>query len=49
MCRRNQLHGWMLLSLGLGILVGKCLEGGLLTTLAGIGIILMGLWVMRLR
>ena len=47
MCRRNQLHGWILLALGLGILIGKCLGGGLISTLAGIGIILAGLWVMR--
>ena len=47
MCRRNQLHGWILLALGLGILIGKCMEGGLISTLAGIGLILAGLWFMR--
>lgn len=47
MCRRNQLYGWILLALGLGILIGKCLEGGLLSTLAGLGIIFVGLCVMR--
>jgi hypothetical protein len=42
MCRRNQLIGWVLLSLGLGMLIGLCLEAGFLASLAGIGLVMCG-------
>ena len=32
MCRRNQLFGWMLLAFGLGLLIGKCLESGFISS-----------------
>ena len=47
MCRRNQLYGWILLSFGLGLLLGKCLEGGIIATFIGVAIVFAGLWVMR--
>ncbi len=40
MCRRNQLIGWILLSLGLGLLIGLCLEAGFLASLTGIGMMM---------
>lgn len=49
MCRRNQLLGWILLAFGLGLLVGKCLESGFLSTVVGIGLIVIGFCVMRRR
>jgi membrane protein implicated in regulation of membrane protease activity len=47
MCRRNQLFGWMLLAFGLGLLIGKCLESGFISSCVGVGIIIAGLCVMR--
>lgn len=47
MCRRNQLLGWIQLAFGFGLLLGKCLESGILTTVVGIGLIWLGLCVMR--
>lgn len=47
MCRRNQLLGWILLAFGLGLLIGKCLESGFLSTIAGIAIIIAGFCVMH--
>lgn len=42
MCRRNQLFGWILLSFGLGLLVGLCLESCLFSALVGIGFAVVG-------
>lgn len=42
MCRRNQLHGWILLAFGLGLLIGLCLESGFLAVFLGIGMALAG-------
>lgn len=47
MCRRNQLMGWVQLAFGFGLLVGKCLNSGLLTTILGLLLIWLGLCVMR--
>ncbi len=49
MCRRNQLFGWILLAFGLGLLVGKCLDGGAVSTFVGIVIIFGGFHIMRQR
>ena len=49
MCRRNQLYGWMLLAFGLGLLTGKCLESGFVSTAAAVGVIFVGFCVMRQR
>ncbi len=48
-CRRNQLFGWILLAFGLGLLVGKCLDGGAVSTFVGIVIIFGGFHIMRQR
>lgn len=47
MCRRNQLFGWVLLAFGLGLLIGKCLEGGVLSTFVGLVIIFGGCCALR--
>ena len=47
MCRRNQLYGWILMAFGLGLLIGRCLDGSLLSGFAAFLIICAGLWVMR--
>lgn len=47
MCRRNQLWGWILLAFGLGLLIGKCLESGLLSSFVGIVIVFGGFCVLR--
>ncbi|MBQ3541771.1 MAG: hypothetical protein IJA45_01435 [Oscillospiraceae bacterium] len=44
MCRRNQLCGSALITFGLGLLVGNCLESGFFCFLMGLGIIFLGLW-----
>lgn len=42
MCRRNQVHGWILLSFGLGLLTGLCLESSLLAVLIALGLAIGG-------
>lgn len=42
MCRRNQLHGWILLAFGLGLLMGLCLESSLLLVILGVGLAIGG-------
>lgn len=46
MCRQQVLYGWMLISFGLGILVGMRLESYFLGNLLGIASILGGCSVM---
>ena len=40
MCRKNHLHGWCLICLGVGLILGNCLEW--LTCCIG-GVVLIGL------
>ena len=47
MCRKNQLHGWVLLSFGLGLLIGNGLESGFLWLCIGIGLMVFGFCVCR--
>jgi len=47
MCRKNQLHGWALLSFGLGLLIGNGLESDFLCLCAGIGLMVFGFFVCR--
>ena len=42
MCRRNQLWGCMLLSLGLGVLIGLWIDGGFFAHCCGFGCIVLG-------
>lgn len=42
MCRQNQLRGMLLLGLGLGLLVGCCLESAFLCCALGVGAVMGG-------
>ena len=46
-CRKNQLLGGMLMAFGLGLLMGKCLEAGFMSTFFGLAIVVGGVAVMR--
>ena len=47
MCRRNQIRGALLLGIGLGLLIGSCLESWFLCCGGGLGLLLCGLCVMN--
>ena len=47
MCRRNQLRGGVLLGIGLGLVIGYCLESWLLCCCGGVGLLLVGLCMMN--
>ncbi len=47
MCRRNHLHGWCLVCLGVGLLLGHSLESWLVCCLGGIALICLGFCVMK--
>lgn len=47
MCRRNQLHGWILIAFGLGLLTGSCLESGFLVVFIGVGLAVGGFRLLR--
>ena len=49
MCRQNVLYGGCLLAFGVGILIGTWLTSGLVCHLFGIGLIILGFWVLRKR
>jgi len=46
MCRKSHLRGWCLLSLGLGLMVGHCLESWFLCCGGGFVLIILGFCVM---
>ena len=47
MCRRNHLLGCCAACFGLGLLVGCGFESGFLSTCIGVGLILVGLSILR--
>jgi hypothetical protein len=48
MCRQRQLHGWMAVAFGVGILTGSTIESGLWAFLAAVGAICLGVcWLTR--
>ncbi len=47
MCRKTQLMGGLLIAFGLGLLMGKCLESGLMSTFIGLIIIMGGVMVTK--
>ena len=49
MCRRNVLWGFCAGAFGLGILLGRCFASGLLSVGIGVGMILIGLSLIRSR
>lgn len=42
MCRKNQLHGFCVVALGLGLLIGCSMESGFWCCVLGIGAIIGG-------
>ncbi len=49
MCRKNHLQGGCLLSFGLGLILGCCLESWPLCVLGGGALMVLGLWAARRR
>ncbi|MCI7808553.1 hypothetical protein MR626_04585 [bacterium] len=49
MCRKNHLHGCCILSFGLGLIIGHCLESWFLCCCGGVALIVLGLCVMKRR
>lgn len=45
MCRRNHLMGWMLITFGLGLLIGFCSEGGFFSCCLAVGAVIAGFLV----
>lgn len=49
MCRKNRLHGCCAVCFGLGLMVGHSLESWFLCFFGGLGIIFLGICMMRRR
>lgn len=49
MCRKTVLRGWCLLCLGLGMILGHCLESWILCCGGGAGLILLGILTAQKR
>ena len=49
MCRRNFLHGGCLVCFGLGLLIGHWLSSWLLCGCGGMGLVILGLMIMKRR
>lgn len=49
MCRRNQTQGLCLMTLGLGLILGYCLESWAVCCMGGIGLMVLGLWTAKRR
>ena len=47
MCRKNQLRGGVLLGIGLGLIIGHCLQSWLLCCAGGMGLLIFGLFMMN--
>ena len=47
MCRRNYLHGCCIAAFGFGLLIGYCLESWFVCFSGGVGLLILGLCVMR--
>lgn len=43
MCRKKQLQGFCLLSFGLGLMAGRCLDSWFVCNLTGLALILLGM------
>lgn len=49
MCRKNHLHGCCVIAFAIGVMVGHCMDSWFLCTCGGLGLIFLGLWVMKQR
>lgn len=47
MCRRYQLYAYVLIAFGAGLLLGCCMEQGLIRVCVGIGGVLLGLYLLQ--
>lgn len=46
MCRKNYLHGCCVAAFGFGLILGRCLESGLLCWIGGFALLVLGFCVM---
>ena len=49
MCRKRHMLGWCMICLGLGILVGHCLESWFLCAVGGFVLVVVGFCTLRRR
>ncbi len=47
MCRKHHRNGCCLLCLGTGMILGYCLESWVLSCCGGVGLCILGLWVLQ--
>ena len=47
MCRRNHLRGCLCLGIGIGLIAGYALESWTVCTLGGMGLLLLGLIMLK--
>ncbi|MBQ4601087.1 MAG: hypothetical protein IJO56_00650 [Oscillospiraceae bacterium] len=47
MCRKNQLYGWAVIALGIGIFIGCKMGGGFVTGCIGFGILAFGVSLLQ--
>ena len=47
MCRKTVLHGWCLMMLGLGLMLGHSIESWLACSVGGLVLVCMGFFLMR--
>lgn len=49
MCRKKYMQGWCLVALGLGLILGHCLESWFVCCAGGLGLMVLGWMVMQRR
>lgn len=47
MCRKRYMQGCCLAAFGFGLVLGHCLESWLVCCMGGLGLVVLGFWVMR--
>lgn len=47
MCRKTVMHGWCMVMLGLGAMIGHSVESWLVCTVGGLVLVCMGLFTVR--
>lgn len=49
MCRKNHMRGCCLISFAVGMLIGHCMESWFFCFFSAIGLIVLGMWIMKRR